>query len=177
MRKLNDCEEKKSFVYHRLGYKTFAEIFMIYKYDSSYNDDVIVSWTFIIGKAVLQEQGKCFCCISWFSLITNLRHGPMSTKGIRNTITRFEETRKLGVKSTRGLKSVTTVDVHDIKTAVPAQLQISQFEEGPYLEVNNRGRGSTDCIGGVIMSCHNCSFICRKGSCRCTVTDIRVWGQ
>ncbi|GFR08249.1 hypothetical protein TNCT_523931 [Trichonephila clavata] len=49
--------------------------------------------------------------------------GPMSTKGIRATIKRFEETGKLRVQPGRGRKHVTLVLLDGVKTAVDAQSQ------------------------------------------------------
>ncbi|GFX74167.1 hypothetical protein TNCV_2912001 [Trichonephila clavipes] len=57
----------------------------------------------------------------------DLLGGPMSTKGIRAVIKRFEETGKLGVQPERGSKRVAPVLVDGVKRAVDAQSQTLEF--------------------------------------------------
>lgn len=81
----------------------------------------------LLVKLFYENKGNSAAAVREFRRIKNLRRGPMSTKGIRAMIKRFEETGKLGVRPGRGRKPVTPVLVDAVKTAVAAQSQISEF--------------------------------------------------
>ncbi|GFV04405.1 hypothetical protein TNCV_920261 [Trichonephila clavipes] len=68
-----------------------------------------------------ENKGNASAAVCEIRRSKNLLHGPMSTKGIRAMIKRFEVTGKL-VQPGRGRKRVTPV-VDGVKTAVDAQSQ------------------------------------------------------
>ena len=70
-------------------------------------------------KLFYENKGNASTTVREFRRIKNLRCGPMSTKGIRAMIKRFEGTGELEVQPGRGCKPVTSVLVDAIKTAVP----------------------------------------------------------
>ncbi len=81
----------------------------------------------LLVKLFYENKGNATAAVREFCRRRNLRCGPMSTKGIRAMIKRFEETGKLGVQPGRGRKRVTPVLVDAVKTAVDAQSQTSEF--------------------------------------------------
>ncbi|GFQ99970.1 DUF4817 domain-containing protein [Trichonephila clavata] len=74
-----------------------------------------------------ENKGNVSTAVPEFRHRKNLHCRPMSTKGIRAMIKRFEETGKLGVQPGRDRKRITPVLVDAVKTAVDVQSQTSEF--------------------------------------------------
>ncbi|GFQ92805.1 hypothetical protein TNCT_497651 [Trichonephila clavata] len=73
----------------------------------------------LLVKLSCENKGYASAAVRAFYHRENLRHGPMSIKGIRAMIKRFEETGKLGVQPRRDRKRITPV-LDAIKTAIDA---------------------------------------------------------